>query len=382
MKTLNFRKTILFAVLSVFAVGVSLSFPVLSDAQTPQVPEISLRDKIDQMLMIGFRGTTFAKSPELSGVLKNSNLGGVILFDYDTPSKKYVRNIVTPKQIKTLIAAAQKNAKTPLFVAVDEEGGAVTRLKKSYGFTTMLPSHEILAKSSVLSVQKKVATHAAVMQDLGFNIDFAPTVDILNPANPAIGKYGRSFGADTDTIISYASAFARGLSLKGIAPVIKHYPGQGSTLVDTHKAAADSSATFSRTEEIPFTKMLANSSLSVMVSHIVVSDISTEPASLSKEHIDRLRAIPGFQGLVFSDDYDMGAIRKGYPLDTLVAKAVNAGVDVLIFSNNIGAYNPNEFYEVREAIERGVASGIIPKEKIDAAYARIMEFKKEKGIMK
>lgn len=363
-----------------FVVGFFL--PETGNAEVKRESEVTLQAKIDQMLLIGFRGTTFSKAPDLSDILKNSNLGGVILFDYDTPTKKYVRNIVTPKQVKTLIGDIQKNAKTPLFVAIDEEGGAVTRLKKAYGFSTMLPSHELLAKKNLSSVENLVHTHAQVMRGLGVNVDFAPTVDILNKQNPAIGKYGRSFGNDPETIVSYASAFAKGLVSNGITPVIKHYPGQGSTLVDTHKINADSSAVFSRLEEIPFQKMLTNSALGVMVSHIVVSDISTEPASLSKEHIDRLRAIPGFQGLVFSDDYDMGAIRKAYELDTLVSKAINAGVDVLVFSNNITTYNPKEFYQIREAVLRGVANGAISSEKIDQAYGRIIAFKKRKGIIR
>lgn len=378
----NFFKIINIGILAaVFLVVYSL-FPQTSSAGVKPTPSVSLEAKIDQMLMIGFRGTSFAKSPELGDILKNSNLGGVILFDYDTPSKKFVRNIVTPKQVKILISDIQKNAQTPLFVAIDEEGGAVTRLKKAYGFKTSLVSHEILAKESVQSVETKVKTHGAVMRNLGINVDFAPTVDILNKQNPAIGRYGRSFGSDPETIISYASAFARGLLGAGVAPVIKHYPGQGSTLVDTHKASADSSATFSRAEEIPFQKMLPNSSLGVMVSHIVVSDVSTEPASLSKEHIDRLRSLPNFHGLVFSDDYDMGAIRKAYPLDTLVAQAINAGVDVLVFSNNITTYNPNEFYEVRDAIKKGVETGVIKEQTINSAYERIMTWKKNRLIIR
>jgi beta-N-acetylhexosaminidase len=168
-----------------------------ANAQTTMPTDANVRAQyIDQLFIVGMRGTTYTAKNDFGNLLKTTNVGGIIFFDYDSINKKYNRNIKSKKQITQLTKDLQKNSKTKLFIAIDEEGGAVNRLKKSYGFKP-LPSAKVLGTKKTTFITSESKRLAKDLKQIGINVNFAPSVDVdINPKSPAIGKYGRSFSAD------------------------------------------------------------------------------------------------------------------------------------------------------------------------------------------
>jgi beta-N-acetylhexosaminidase len=205
-----------------------------------------LRDKIEQMLIIGFRGTT--ANEYITQTLKDMNLGGVILFDKDVPSNGEIeRNIINPDQTKKLISDL-KEIRNDIFVAVDAEGGNVNRLKEEYGFIP-IPSAEEMGKSSVKQTEEYGLLLGQQLSELGFNLNFAPVVDVnVNPENPVIGQLERSFSDDPENVYSYAKSFIEGLHQSNIIPAIKHFPGHGSSTNDSHLGIVDVTNTYKEEE--------------------------------------------------------------------------------------------------------------------------------------
>lgn len=212
-----------------------LMFPVSLFAQQ----EITLQDKIDQMIIVGFRGTTYERAPEIQQLLSETNIGGVILFDYDTPTKKFNRNIASRAQLTKLIADLQKNAQTPLFISIDEEGGRVSRLKSMKGYQN-IPTAQVLGTYSIKKVSQIASSLARTLSSLGVMMNFAPVLDIdTGKQNPIIGKFGRAFGTSPQHVSLYGRIFAREMERSGVLAVGKHFPGHGSALSDSHKEFTD-----------------------------------------------------------------------------------------------------------------------------------------------
>ncbi len=339
---------------------------------------------IDQLFIVGMRGTRYTAKNDFGNLLKTTNVGGVILFDYDSLTKKYTRNIVSKKQIAKLNKDLQKNAKTKLFIAIDEEGGAVNRLKKRYGFAP-IPSAKVLGTKKPLVIEKESARLAKDLKSVGININFAPSVDIdINPKSPAIGMYGRSFSADPAIVIQSARAFIKGHRGQNIITAIKHYPGHGSSTKDSHIGFVDITKTYSETELLPFADLIkTNDAAMVMVAHVIDTDIDpVYPASLSSIFIDtKLRGELGYAGVVITDDLDMGAITDSYSFDQKIIRAIQAGNDMLILSNNIKTYDRDVAIKARAAVEKALQDGTLEWSQIMDSYSRIQALKQKYKIL-
>lgn len=341
-----------------------------------------VQSKIDQLFIVGFRGMNYESSPELKRMIEETNIGGIILFDYDTPSKKYNRNIQTSDQVRDLITNAQANARTGLFVAIDEEGGLVSRLKSIRGYIKT-PSANILGTLSdteVFNVGKSIGT---VLEDLGFNMNFAPVLDInVNKKSSIIGSVGRSFSSDKNIVAEKAISFSNGLLSEGIITVGKHFPGHGSAIGDTHLGFVDITDTYKEYEKFPFEKACSSGMKAIMVGHLYNKNVDKDyPASLSLKHIQNLKDIGCNDVLIISDDMDMGAITKQYSRKDALVNAINAGVDVLIISNNINSYDPLEFFTARKIVFDAVKIGDISESRINEAYQKIIEIKNSHGLL-
>ena len=346
--------------------------------ETP-LDEITIRKIIGQMLIVGFRGTSAPENSYIAKTIENLNLGGVILFDYDVPSGTKGRNITSSAQTKKLVAKlASYSTSTPLIISVDAEGGAVNRLKPAYGFAD-IPSPETLGKKPIAETKSAANALGKELTDLGFNFDFAPVVDLnVNPQNPVIGKLGRSFGADPNIVISRATVFIEELRKYGVLTSLKHFPGHGSSTADSHLGIVDVTNTYKQKELEPFQTLIAQENAdAVMVAHIFNRNIDPDyPASLSSVFIqNELRGQLGFKGAVISDDMDMGAIRKYYGFADAVVRAVLAGNDMLIISNNGTTYNEASPREAVDAIWNAVKNGVIPLSQIEASAKRIEALK-------
>lgn len=339
-----------------------------------------LKKQIGQILIIGFRGTEITENSYISKAIKDLNLGGVILFDFDIPSNSFPRNIINSEQLKELISNLKKFSATPLIVAVDAEGGLINRLNPKYGFIS-IPSHQTLGEENDIEKTKKVSSDLAKeLFELGFNTNFAPVVDLnVNPENPVIGSLGRSFSSDPHKVVEQAQAFIEGQHEYKIITAIKHFPGHGSSKDDTHKGMVDVTETYKEEELIPYEELIKNGLVdTVITAHIINRNIDKNyPATLSSLFIKNiLRDKLNFKGVVISDDMQMGAIADNYGFDEALILAINAGCDMLIISNNNKIYDESAVYKARDIIFGAVKNGKIPISRIKEAYNRISELKK------
>ncbi len=299
--------------------------------------------------------------------------------------KSSPRNITSPSQIKELIKNLQKFSPTPLFIAIDAEGGYVNRLKPKYGFIE-IPSAQEMGKRNIEETKKTAIKLTNQFIDLGINTNFAPVVDVnVNPDNPVIGGIERSFSNNPEKVTEHALAFIEGHHQNNIITAIKHFPGHGSSKDDSHKGMTDITKTYKEKELIPYQKLIEKAVVDmVMTAHIINRDIDPDyPATLSPFFINNiLRKQLGFEGVVVSDDMQMGAITEYYGFAESIILAINAGCDLLIISNNNKIYDETAPYRAQEIIFEAVKSGKISIDRILESSDRIYNLKKQFGIIK
>jgi len=333
----------------------------------------SLDIKIGQMILIG------VPKAELDTLVleevRSGKVGALIFFEKNIPNRPNAF-----ASVKKMTWTYQRAAPIPLFICIDQEGGKVNRLKEKYGFTRSITAASIGKYGSVDSVQFYAEATAATLAGLGFNVNFAPTVDLaVNKSNTVIVKPERSYSSNPDTVVMMAKEVIKEHRKFGVITSLKHFPGHGSSKEDTHFGVADVTNTWSDVELKPF-KMLIEQGYTdgVMTSHIVNKklDASGLPGTLSKEILDGLlRKKLGYNGVVFSDDMQMHAISKNYGLEETIRLAINAGVDIMCFSNNIQGSDARTVDKVHAIIRQMVNKGEITMKRIDESYNRIMTLK-------
>jgi len=353
------------------------------------VAGVSLRDKIGQMLIMGFDGKKVDENSPIVNAIENDNVGGVILFDYNFQTQSFDKNIASLAQVQCLNNnlhqfCNQANAKKlrpllPLLIAVDYEGGRVDRLKHEYGFPNTCSAAEV-GKIPLAEAQKYADKMADTLKESGFNLNFAPALDVMiDPESPVIGKIGRSFSADPLEVADYASVFAQSFLSRNIQCAYKHFPGHGSANADSHLGFVDVTNTWQEHELTPFRHLL-NAKPSwgmVMTAHIVNRklDESGLPATLSHKILTGLlRQQLKYDGVIITDDMQMKAISDNYGLDQAIMLAINAGVDMFIFGNQLSD-QPQKASDIIDVVERKVNTGDIDAQQINEAYRRIRTFK-------
>lgn len=338
----------------------------------------SLEEKVGQMIMVGFNGFEVSDTSHVIRDIKEHNVGGVILFDYDMTTRTPNRNIKSPEQVKNLTDELQSLAQTPLFIAIDQEGGRVARLKTERGFIPHVSAEYIGETDDTDTTQYYAEKMAEQLQNLGFNVNFAPVVDLnTNPENPVIGLLDRSFGSDPYLVAKHSKIYLQEFNKHNIIGVLKHFPGHGSAWNDSHVGMADVTNTWEPVELEPY-RLLTDHELpfAVMTAHVLNKNIDPDlPATLSaKAQTEMLREDIGFDGVLFSDDMQMEAIRSFYGLETAVKQAINAGVDVLVFANN-SVYQPNIVPDIINIVVKLIDEGEIDQESINESYNRIIRTK-------
>lgn len=351
--------------------------------------EITLKDKIGQMLIIGFKGTELKPDDPIVQAILAQSIGGVILFDYDFQTKTFEHNIKSPEQLQTLTqqlqtyakqaAITRKNNLSKLIISTDYEGGKVNRLKESYGFPNTLSAAEI-GQGTDQQAQQYAQQMATTLQEAGINLNFAPLLDVnVNSDNPIIGKIGRSFSSDPKKVVEYAAIFSKTYQDYGILCAYKHFPGHGSSTKDTHAGFVDVTQTWQAQELDPYKQLLQQPYRCpmIMTAHVVHYGLDSKgyPASISASiTTDLLRKELNFDGVVVTDDMQMKAITDNYGLVEAIKLAVNAGADMLIFGNQLVAM-PQDPQQLVDIIYNDVKSGQISEARIDEAYQRIMKLK-------
>jgi len=339
-----------------------------------------LDEKIGQMLMVGFRGTTAREQSSIANDIRDLHLGGVVLFDFDVEKKEYGRNIVSPMQLLDLTGQLQQLSSRTLLIGIDQEGGMVARLKTREGFPQNV-SHAYLGRIDIADTTSYYSDlMARSLAIVGVNVNFAPVLDLdINPDNPVIGKLNRSFSADPDIVTRHAGLFIDAMHTWDVLSAVKHFPGHGSSIEDSHLGFVDVTGTWSEKELAPYRTLLTQDKLDlVMTGHIFNRDLDPDwPATLSRKIIGgTLRGELGFDGVVISDDMMMRAITDHYGLETAIKQAVNAGVDILMFANNTYTFDPDIARKAFTTLKNLVMNGDIPRARINESYDRILALKK------
>jgi beta-N-acetylhexosaminidase len=343
-----------------------------------QAPD-SLDIMIGQMIMIGLEERQSIKEGDaLLKAIEEGKVGGVIYFEKNLTKTNTAENL---RQLNNTLKYASA---IPLWIAIDEEGGRVNRLKPKYGFVTTKSAQELGKQGVPDSTYAQAKRMAMQLRELGFNLNFAPSVDVaVNPDNPVIVKLGRSFSDNADSVALHAAAFIKAHQEEGIVTSIKHFPGHGSSSKDTHSSMADVSNSWQFDEIRPFKLLIEAGRLdAVMSAHIVNAHLDPDslPATLSKKIIQNiLRDFIGFDGVVFSDDMQMHAISKHYGMDKAIELAINAGVDILLICNNVGQTERYSAPQIHQIIRSKVENGEIPKDRIKQSYDRIVKLKRARG---
>ncbi|WP_235296208.1 glycoside hydrolase family 3 protein [Portibacter marinus] len=339
----------------------------------------TLEEMIGQMIMIGFRGFDIAEvSDTILAHIENQRVGGLVLFDYDVVKKEAKRNIKNPEQLEKLITDLQNHSEDHLFIAIDQEGGRVNRLKATYGFPASVSNQYLGQLNNLDSTKFYASQNAATLSQMGINVNFAPDVDLnINPENPVIGKIGRSYGADTSTVIAHASVWIAAHQKEKIISTLKHFPGHGSSHADSHYGLTDITDYWQPQELIPFKTLAQKDLVGIMTAHVVNNQLDTVPATLSKKIIKEIiRDDWKFDGLLFSDDLHMGAVNDLYDFETILKKSIDAGVDILLFGNNL-RYDEEIPRKIIASVAKMVETGEISKERILQSYNRIIKAKSQ-----
>jgi beta-N-acetylhexosaminidase len=342
--------------------------------------DAELRNKIGQMFIAGFRGTELEAESTIYKLITQYNIGGVILFDYDVPSKgKKVRNIKSPSQLQKLCSELQKAGNNHLFISIDQEGGKVSRLKEKYGFPATVSAEYLGENNKPQTTSQYAARTAELLKNTGINLNFAPCVDLnVNPNCPIVGALERSFSSNPQVVISNARIWIEEARKRGVVSVIKHFPGHGSSTKDTHKGIVDVSQTYDTMELSPYKTLIKEGIVDmVMTSHIFNSLFDEElPATLSYKTLTNvLRVQMGFNGVIVSDDMAMGAIAKEYDLSFALRNAIEAGVNLFILSNNGDKYDEDIVIKAIDNVYRLVKSGKLDKKYIIESCAKIETLK-------
>ena len=330
------------------------------------VANMSDADKVGQLMMIGIHGKSL--NDDAKFMLNEYRVGGIILFD---------RNMESKDQVKTLITDINKAGKsaglTPLFLGIDQEGGAVARMDDKL---IKVPPAEEVGKEPVeqaAALAKEVGTE---LKDLGFNINFAPVADLGL-------TYGRSYSTNPDEVVRYASAIGKSYDEAGLWYSYKHFPGIGKTDVDLHADTSIvpvSKETLLSEDTKVFVDLIKQSkpnTYTIMVSHAMYPQIDLDhPASLSKAIItDWLRKDMGYNGVVVTDDMDMGALAKHYTFGDMAVQSILAGSDILLVCHEY-----EHMQEAYNGLMKAVKDGRISKERLDESVKRILLMKMSRGM--
>jgi len=330
-----------------------------------------LNPRLGELLLVGFHGTALQDNADLDRLLCETRVAGVILF---------ARNIVdaaqTARLTRDLTARARACTGRPLLVAVDAEGGQVMRLGPAAGWTATL-SHQDLGQAGDLAQTELEARRiGGMLRDAGINWNLAPVIDVgYNPANPVIVGVGRSFGANPKLVAAQARAYIAGMHAAGILTAVKHFPGHGSSVDDSHAGFVDVTDTARpEVELVPYRLLLAEGVVdAVMTAHVFNRHLDAwVPATLSRPTIDGvLRSELGWRGVVVSDDMRMGAIEQHYGAGDAAVRALRAGVDLILIADDRLPGDRSASAETLEAIRRALRRGRLPAGQVDEALARI-----------
>jgi beta-N-acetylhexosaminidase len=342
-------------------------------ATTAPPPHGSLRERIARLLVVGFRGLAVGPDDWIGRAIAEHGLGGVILFDRHQRAGR-ARNIKSPEQVTELITELRALAPgRELIVAIDQEGGYVTRLSPAYGFPKVA-SEAAIGEAGDAAVRAWADGLAGTLADVGVNLNLAPVIDLnVNPDNPAVGAIERAFSADPAVVARDAGIAVEAHRARGVRTTLKHFPGLGSATVNTDYGVADVTSTWTPVELQPYRDLKGLGLVDVvMAAHVVNGQIDPNtPASLSALTVTALlRAELGWDGVVVTDDLQAAAIRDAFGFDDAIALAIDAGNDLLLVGNQQD-YDPKVVTRIIDLVEGLIREGRLTEARIDESVARL-----------
>jgi beta-N-acetylhexosaminidase len=335
------------------------------------ISRMSLEQKIGQMMVYGFKGTK--ASEDALRLIDKYNVGGLVVFTHNIEDQSQLSSMT--RQLQNYSVAKNK---VPVFIAIDQEGGKVMRIKN---FGTTLPGNMNIGatRSSELSFLAGKLT-AVDLEMLGINVNFAPVIDVnTSKDNEVIGV--RSFGSDPDMVAKLGSSYIRGIQSRRVSATAKHFPGHGDTSGDSHFEMPSLNKSYDQilaTDLKPFRSAIRSGVDSIMTAHISVPslDPSGKPATLSKKIINGLlREQMKYQGLVVTDDMEMQAITKDGGISKAAINAVLAGCDIITV-----VWTDRAKDEAYTSLLKAVKTGLISEERIDQSVKRIIKTKLKRGL--
>jgi beta-N-acetylhexosaminidase len=336
---------------------------------------LSLSFKIGQMLLLGFTGARVDERSDIVRDIHEYGVGGVVLFRH---------NIGWPSQVQDLTATLQdasfQATGLPLLIAADQEGGRVSRLNSQFGLLQNYSAQDLGALDDLEKTRSYATGVAQSLKGVGINLNLAPVVDLnVNPRNPVIGALARSFSADPEVVTRHAAAFIEAHADEGLLCTLKHFPGHGSSRQDSHYGFVDVTHSWTRDELNPYRNLISSGRCdAVMTAHIFNAALDPQlPATLSPAVLtDLLRVEMGYDGLIFTDDLQMDAIRAYYRFEEAVRLAILAGVDVLSISKTF-IFQKDAAAVAIDTILNMVETGEIDEARIDRSYERIRRAKEK-----
>ena len=338
------------------------------DSYQTQLENMSLAEKAGQVVICGLKG--YEIDSDVTTLIQDSKVGGVILF---------AKNIKNSTQLATITNSIKNlsNPEIPPIIAIDEEGGMVTRMPSD--IESMPSAYSIAQTGNTDLCYQSGEIIGKQLNALGLSTGFSPVLDIWsNPDNMIISS--RAYGTTPEDVSTYATQAMLGLKSQEVIPVGKHFPGHGDTLDDSHYSLPVITKTKSELESyefIPFKTAIDNGIPAIMVGHLLCTDIdNTYPASLSKTMVTGiLKTELGFNGVVFTDDLTMDAIDNQYSVEDAGVMALNAGCDMLLVCHGYDNAT-NTINNIISAVENGTLS----ESRLNDAVYRILKLKSEYGI--
>ncbi|GKX65710.1 glycoside hydrolase family 3 [Clostridium sp. TW13] len=347
----------------------NINSSISSDPIQQKINTMTLDEKIGQLVIAGV--DDFSNNEHSKTLINTYHVGGFILFKQNIDNTNQTINLLNS------LKQTNSNSRVPLFLGVDEEGGRVSRLPSEL---KKLPPNKSIGKINNTSFSNKIGqVLGEELNSFGFNVDFAPVLDInSNPLNPIIGD--RSFGRNSFMVSKLGIATMNGIQSKNVIPVIKHFPGHGDTSVDSHIGLPIVNNDLKRLnalELVPFSNAIKSGADMVMVAHILLPKIDSQnPASFSKVIItDILRKSLKFNGVVITDDMTMGAIVKNYNIDDAAVKSLNAGTDIILVCHDFEKQT-----SVLNAIKNAASKGTISQTAINGKVYRILKLKQKYNL--
>lgn len=340
---------------------------------------MSLEEKVGQILMVHFHGCE--ANEEARELIQELHVGGIIFYTWSN-------GLDSPEQVQRLCTGLQTLAQhnrnpIPLLLAVDQEGGKVSRFKSGF---TQIPNNQVIALAGDPATAEAAArTIGTELRSVGINMNLAPVVDVnCNPNNVIIGA--RSFGADPATVVTFGAAALRGYHQAQVLTTLKHYPGHGDVSVDSHHGLPVVNKSLQELQEmelLPFAQ-LAHSTDAIMTAHIVVPALDADNcATLSEKVLGYLRNTIGFRGVIIADSLVMeGVLQKCSSVDEAAIQALNAGCDILLLGGKLFQgeragfeLSVDDIKRIHTSLVAAVRSGRIPLSRLDSVVERVMQLK-------